>query len=136
MPRFSLTTGFTICGLSLILFLAGCASTGATRKDLNALHPGTPRAVVIDEFGAPVSSGTSRAGLQMDVFTFVQGTADSKKAPRPVEPEQAEATEMLALLEQNGQSPLAALSGKKITMQVNYDAAGRVTDTILLRMEK
>lgn len=43
---------------------------------------------------------------------------------------------MLALLEQSGQSPLSAFTGKKITMQVNYDAAGRVTDTILLRMEK
>lgn len=136
MPRFPASAFFPITCLASLLLFAGCASTLATRKDLNALQPGTPRAVVIDEFGAPVSSGTSRTGLQMDVFTFVQGTADSRKAPRPVDPEHAESAEMLALLEQSGHSPLSALAGKKITMQVNYDAAGRVTDTILLRMEK
>ncbi|CAM2848942.1 hypothetical protein [Rariglobus hedericola] len=129
---------FTTGSLAAILFLTGCASStsSATRKDLNVLQPGTTRAVVIDELGIPATTSTSRAGLQMDVFTFVQGTAASKKAPRPVEPEQAEQTEMLALLEQNGTSPLAALSGKKLTVQVNYDEAGRVKDTVLLRMEK
>lgn len=88
----SKTAFFTPPCLTALLLFAGCASTSATRKDLNTLQPGTPRAVVIDEFGTPVSTGTSRAGLQMDVFTFVQGTADSKKAPRPVDPEHAEST--------------------------------------------
>lgn len=121
---------------SLSLFL-GCASSASKipKKDLNALQPGTPRTVVIDEFGPPVSTATGRAGTQVDVFTFVQGTADSKKPPRPVEPEQAEAAEMLALLEQSGRSPMAMLAGKKLTVQVNYDAGGRVIDTVLLRME-
>lgn len=135
MIRPSLFSFFTTGCLAVILLFSGCASSSATRKDLNLLQPGTPRVAVIDEFGAPVSTATSRAGLQMDVFTFVQGTAASKKAPRPVEPELAEQTEMLALLEQSGHSPLSMLTGKKITMQVNYDAEGRVKDTVLLRME-
>ncbi|MET0262337.1 MAG: hypothetical protein ABW223_05525 [Rariglobus sp.] len=135
MTRSSLFSFFTAGGLAVALFFSGCASRSATKKDLNVLLPGTPRAVVIEEFGAPASTGTSRAGLQMDVFTFVQGTAASKKTPRPVEPEQAEQVEMMALLEQNGGSPLSMMAGKKITMQVNYDADSRVKDTVLLRME-
>lgn len=90
---------------------------------------------MIDEFGTPASATLSRAGLPVDVFTFVQGTAPANKTPRPVEPEQAEAAEWMALLEHSGYSPTALLAGKKITVQVNYDAQGRVTDTVLLRME-
>ncbi|MDF3057683.1 MAG: hypothetical protein K0R17_1898 [Rariglobus sp.] len=97
--------------------------------------PGVTRAAVIDELGTPVSTTTSRAGTTVDIFTFVQGTAESKKAPRPVEPEQAEATEVLALLDQSGKSPTKLLTGKKLTVQVNYDAEERVRDTVLLRME-
>lgn len=119
----------------ILLFLGGCSSTRATKKDLTVLMPGATRAAVIDELGTPVSTATSRAGTTMDVFTFVQGTAPSKKPPRPVEAEQAEATEVLALLEQFGKSPTKLLAGKKLTLQVNYDAEERVRDTVLLRME-
>lgn len=99
------------------------------------LQPGVARAAVIDELGTPVSTTTSRAGTTVDIFTFVQGTAESKKAPRPVEPEQAEAAEWMLLLEKTGHSPTAVFNGKKLTMQVNYDSAGRVKDTVLLRLE-
>ncbi len=116
-------------------FLGGCASRTATKKDLTVFMPGAARAAVIDELGSPVSTTTSRAGTTVDIFTFVQGTRQSKKAPRPVEPEQAEATEVLALLDQFGHSPTKLLTGKKMTVQVNYDTDERVRDTVLLRME-
>lgn len=119
----------------LALLLGGCASTRETKKDLSVLMPGVTRAAVIEELGQPVSTATSRAGTTMDVFTFVQGTAPSKKPPRPVEPEQAEATEMLVVLDQFGRSPTKLLTGKKLTLQVNYDAENRVHDTVMLRME-
>jgi hypothetical protein len=126
----------SLCVLGLALFAAGCASTRTeTKKDLTVVQPGVSREAVIYELGNPVSSTTSRAGLPVDVFTFVQGAAPSKKAPRPVEPEQADAVEILALLEQSGYSPTALLTGKKLTLQVNYDSEERVTDTVLLRME-
>ncbi len=134
MPRPSLNVLCLIVGL--VLLLAGCASTrSATKKDLSVLQPGVSRAAVIDELGTPVSSTISRAGLPVDIFTFVQGTAPSKKPPRPVEPEQADAAELLVILEQTGRSPTAMLTGKKLTLQVNYDAEERVKDTVLLRME-
>jgi hypothetical protein len=97
--------------------------------------PGVHRAAVIDELGRPVSTTTSRAGTIVDIFTFVQGTAPSKKTPRPVEPEQADATQLLILLEQTGRSPTEMLTGKKLTLQVNYDTEERVHDTVLLRLE-
>ena len=125
-----------LCVFGLTLLAAGCASSRTeTKKDLTVLQPGVARADVIYELGNPVRSTKSRAGLPVDVFTFVQGTAPSKKAPRPVEPEQADAVEIFALLEQSGYSPTALLTGKKLTLQVNYDAEERVTNTVLLRME-
>jgi hypothetical protein len=125
-----------LCVVGFSLFTAGCVSSRTeTKKDLTVLQPGVARDAVIYELGNPVTSTKSRAGLPVDVFTFVQGTATSKKAPRPVEPEQADAVEILAILEQTGFSPTAMLTGKKLTLQVNYDADERVTNTILLRME-
>lgn len=116
--------------------LAGCAtSKTATKKDINVFRPGVAREIVIDEVGAPVSTTTSRAGNTVDVFTFVQGTAPSGKPARPVEPEMAEQVELLALMEKDGRSPLSALTGKKLSVQVNYDADLRVKDTVLLRVE-
>lgn len=106
-----------------------------TRKDLSVFMPGVPRSAVIAELGQPASTTKSRTGTTVDIFTFVQGTAPSKNPPRPVEPEQADATELLALMEQSGHSPTALLTGKKLTVQVNYDAEERVRDTVTLRME-
>lgn len=120
----------------LALVWGGCASPSqVTKKDMSVLMPGVERAVVIDEFGAPVSTTTNRAGNTVDVFTFVQGTAPSNKPPRPLEPEQAEAAEMLLLLEKMGQSPMVYFNGKRLTVQVNYDRALRVEDTVMLRIE-
>jgi hypothetical protein len=125
-----------LCIVGLTLLSAGCVSSRTeTKKDLTVLQPGVAREAVIYELGNPATSTKSRAGLPVDVFVFVQGTAPSKKAPRPVEPEQADAVEILALLEQSGYSPTALLTGKKLTLQVNYDADERVTNTVLLRME-
>jgi len=125
-----------LCAVGLALFSAGCVSSRTeTKKDLTVLQPGVAREAVIYELGNPVTSTKSRAGLPVDVFIFVQGTAPSKKVPRPVEPEQADAVEIFALLERSGHSPTALLVGKKLTLQVNYDAEERVTDTVLLRME-
>jgi hypothetical protein len=115
--------------------LGGCASTRATKKDLSVLMPGVARAAVIDELGPPASTTTSRTGGQVDVFTFVQGTRESKKPPRPVEPEQAEAAQVMVLLGQLPHSPLNLLSGKKISVQVNYDEEACVRDVVLLRLE-
>ena len=130
---------FSFSGLVFILMvslLAGCAtSRSATKKDINVFRPGVAREVVIDEVGAPLSTTTSRAGYMVDVFAFVQGTKASGKPARPVEPELAEQVELLALMEQSGRSPLSALTGKKLTVQVNYDADLRVKDTVLLRSE-
>jgi hypothetical protein len=120
----------------LVSLLAGCATSRVeTKKDINVFRPGVAREVVIDEVGAPVSTTKSRAGNTVDVFTFVQGTAPSGKPARPVEPEMAEQVELLALMEQGGRSPLSALTGKKLTVQVNYDGDLRVMDTVLLRAE-
>lgn len=126
---------FLTLGLLLAL-LGGCATAKtATKKDFSVFETGVSRAVVIDELGEPRTTTRNREGNTVDVFTFVQGDAPSKKTPRPVEAEQAEATELMALMEQSGRSPMRLLTGKKLTVQVNYDAELRVLNTVLLRME-
>jgi hypothetical protein len=137
LRRFLPSLSFGVAALSLAVAFGGCATKASRlpRKDLSVLQPGVAREVVIEELGAPASTSKSRAGNTVDVFTFVQGTGKSDKAPRPVEPEQAEATELLLLLEKSGKSPLRTFDGKELTVQVNYDAGLRVKDTVMLRIE-
>jgi hypothetical protein len=140
LRRFLPSLSFGVATLLLAVAFAGCATKASRlpRKDLSVLQPGVAREVVmvvIDELGAPASTTKSRSGNTVDVFTFVQGTGKSDKAPRPVEPEQAEATELLLLLEKSGKSPLRTFDGKELTVQVNYDAGLRVKDTVMLRIE-
>lgn len=151
--RISLFSLLALCvGTGAVLLAGGCASSSKTttnssspavpvksteveKKDLSVLNPGTPRATVIDELGAPATTSKSRTGQTVDVFTFVQGTAESSKTPRPVEAENAEATELMALFGQTGFSPTGMLNGKKISVQVNYDEALLVTSTVVLRIQ-
>lgn len=126
----------SLVSILLVFPLTGCVTgSRATKKDINVFRPGVAREVVIDEIGRPAGTTTSRAGTTVDVFTFVQGTRPSGKPPRPVEPELAEDVELLALMERSGRSPLDSLTGKKLTVQVNYDGDLRVKDTVLLRVE-
>lgn len=134
----SFALGASALLLAVTVALGGCASKTSRlpRKDMTVLQPGVAREVVIDELGAPASTTKSRAGNTVDVFTFVQGTGPSDKPPRPVEPEQAQATELLLLLEKSGKSPMKTFDGKKLSVQVTYDAALRVQESTMLRMEE
>lgn len=137
MSRKSRPTSLAIVMMGLFAVLLGGCSTKPkeTKKDLSVFMPGVARAAVIDELGTPVSTTQSRDGHTVDIFTFVQGAAPSDKPPRPVEPEQADATQLLVILDQFGHSPTKLLIGKKLTVQVNYDAEERVRDIVTLRME-
>jgi hypothetical protein len=128
-------------GLALavgLTFAAGCATlpVSVTRKDFSSLKPGVARLEVLDEFGPPLSTTTNKAGNTVDIFRFVQGSRPSNKAPRPIEPEEADAQMLKVLLEKTGASPEAMLDGQTLTLQVNYDPTGRVEDTFLLSMKK
>lgn len=132
-----LALGALVLAVALSFALGGCATKASRvpKKDLSVLQPGTAREVVVDELGTPASTTTSRAGTTVDVFTFVQGTGKRTKAPRPVEPDQAEATELLLMLEKSGKSPMSYFDGKELTVQVNYDAGLRVKDSVMLKIE-
>ena len=59
-----------------IVFLSGCsvfmAAKQPDKKNLDLLKAGTPRNLVLAEFGQPVSTEV-KEGKKCDIFSFTQG---------------------------------------------------------------
>lgn len=74
---------FALC--ALVLFLAGCSSVMAVKqerkKDVGLLVPGSPRGLLIAEFGAPVHTET-KDSKRVDIFSFNAGVGKGAKAGR------------------------------------------------------
>lgn len=65
---------FAVAGLALTA--AGCSVAMAahqpSKKDLKVFSQGMPRALVVTEVGAPVTTET-RSGKRVEVYAFMQG---------------------------------------------------------------
>ena len=72
--------------MGLMSLTSGCsvymAATKPPWKDVNILHPGTPRDAVIAEFGTPQLSRTNPEGLLEEMWTFRQGESTGWKVSR------------------------------------------------------
>ena len=125
------------CVLTLGL-VAGCASTGSQSKshDVTLLQPGMTRGEVLQEFGRPANATRSKAGLPVDIFTFVQKAEPAKRKPQPIEPGEEDNQMLKIMLNQSGFSPERMLEGQRLTVQVNYDANEVVKDSFLLEMDR
>ncbi len=70
---------------ALLLFSSGCSVFMAIdqpdKKNVDLFRVGTPRSVLLGEFGAPAVSET-RSGRKYEIFKFVQGYSTGAKAGR------------------------------------------------------
>jgi hypothetical protein len=100
------------------------AANQPPRKDLDVLTAGTPRSVIIAEFGQPLSSRIVGAN-RVDLFSFTQGYSKEARAGRAF----AHGTMDLAtggVWEIAGTPTEAVFSGKKLAYEVTYDNSNRV----------
>lgn len=126
---------FLICLLAA--FFPACsaykASTQPDKKDLSLLTVGTPRAVLIAEFGAPIHSEIIE-GQRQDIFRFVQGYSNLAKSGRALG-HGAASVLTLGIWEVVGTPIEGAFDGNQQGYLVEYDGSNLVTNVTRLITE-
>jgi hypothetical protein len=119
----------------LIFLQTGCsvfmAAQQPPKKNLGVLKEGTPRNLLLAEFGQPASSEL-RKGKKVDVFSFTQGYCRGTKVGRAVFHAAADVF-TLGLWEIIGTPTEAAFSGRTMAFEVTYDASDKVASVATLQ---
>lgn len=120
--------------ISFGLTQAGCsvfmAAKQPGKKDLSLFKVGTPRQMLLVEFGKPVIT-EERDGKKHEIFKFVQGYSTGAKAGRAVFHGAADVF-TLGLWEVVGTPTEAVFDGREIAYEVAYDEGDKIEEVILL----
>jgi len=134
----SQTVRVTIVGFCMAVGLfmqTGCsvfmAAKQPPKKNLGVLKEGTPRSLLLAEFGQPVATET-KEGKKVDVFSFTQGYSKGAKVGRAAFHGAADVF-TLGLWEVVGTPTEAAFDGKKMSFEVTYDASDKVEKVTTLQ---
>lgn len=100
-------------------------------KNLDLLKVGTPRAMMLAEFGLPAVSET-REGHKYEIFKFVNGYSAGAKAGRAVFHGAADVL-TLGLWEVVGTPTEGVFSGDEMAFQVRYDKNDRIDEVVALK---
>jgi hypothetical protein len=121
-----------------ILFLEGCSVVMAVKqpdkKNADLFKVGTPRSILVAEFGAPVTSEV-KEGKKCEIFTFMQGYSKGSKVARAAWHGVADVF-TLGLWEVVGTPTELIFSGERTAYQVTYDDKDCVDSVVLLSKEK
>ena len=121
----------TIC--CFFLSTTGCsvymAAVQPGVKNVELLQIGTPRDILIAEFGEPVASGVDGDGRQYDKFSFTQGYSTGVKISRAVFHVVADVLTH-GLWEVVGTPLEATFDGKEITYEITYNENEKIAQII------
>ncbi len=125
---------FVILTAFLVLASQGCSVFMAAKQpgELNVklFRVGTPRSVLLAEFGLPIAS-EMRDGKKFEIFKFTQGYSAGAKAGRAVFHGAADVF-TLGLWEVVGTPTEGVFSGDELAYEVSYDENNRVDAVIAL----
>lgn len=107
------------------------ATQQPTRKDIDLFSVGTPRDMLIAEFGLPSVSET-RDGKKHEIFKFKQGYSTATKAGRAVFHGVADVL-TLGLWEVVGTPAELVFHGDEMVFDVTYDKNDRVDNVMVLK---
>ena len=123
-----------VCVLALV-FSSGCsvfmAAKQPDKKNVDLFRLGTPRTLLLGEFGPPVTSET-RNGRKYEVFKFVQGYSTGVKAGRALFHGAADVM-TLGLWEVVGTPAEAVFSGNEMAFEVSYDRNNRIDQVTTIK---
>lgn len=128
------------CGFLLIVIislsstLSGCsvymASQQPEKKDVSLFKKGTPRSMLLGEFGYPTAS-TTHDGKKWDIWRFRQGYSNGAKTGRAVGHAAMDVL-TLGIWEVAGTPIETAADGDEVAYEVAYDSDDNVSDVVLL----
>ena len=118
-----------------LLMMAGCsvfmAANQPARKNLDLFSVGTPRDVLLAEYGLPSVSET-KDGKRREIFTFKQGYSTAAKTGRAVFHGVADFF-TLGLWEVVGTPTELVFQGEEMAFDVSYDENDRVDKVTVLK---
>jgi len=121
--------------LTLLTF-AGCsvymAAKQPDKKDLDLFKVGTPRSLLLAEFGLPIASEVRKDGKKYEIFAFTQGYSAPVKAGRAIFHGAADIL-TLGLWEAVGTPTEGAFDGTEMAYQVRYDGDEKIDEVVLLK---
>ena len=117
------------------LLIGGCspymAATQPEKRDVSLFRVGTPRAMLLAEFGLPAASEV-RDEKRYDVFVFRQGYSAGARAGRAVFHGVADIV-TFGLWEVIGTPTEGVFDGKEMAYETSYDADNRVEYVVPLK---
>ena len=117
---------FNITGCSVFM-----AAKQPEKKDTKMLAVGVPRAVILAEFGAPVST-VKNGDETVDIFSFKQGYGKAAKFGRMMFHGVADVA-TLGLWEIIGTPVESGFDGNNIAYQITYDQNDNVNTVVQLK---
>ncbi len=115
--------------LTASMLLSGCSVYMAAKqpgeKDLDLFRVGTPRNMLLAEYGIPTASEVKDDGKKYDIFAFTQGYSAGAKAGRALGHGVADVLTW-GLWEVVGTPTEAVFDGKDMAFEVRYDDDDRV----------
>lgn len=120
--------------LCLPFALSSCsvymASQQPDKKDVSLFKKGTPRSVLLGEFGYPMAQ-TEHDGKKWDIWRFRQGYSGGAKTGRAVGHATMDVL-TLGLWEVAGTPIETAADGNMVSYEIAYDNHGNISDVVLL----
>lgn len=101
------------------------------KKNVDLFQVGTPRNVLLGEFGSPTVSEL-RDGKKYEIFKFVQGYSTGAKVGRALFHGAADVA-TLGLWEVVGTPTEAVFSGDEMAYEVSYDKDDRIYQVTVLK---
>lgn len=122
--------------LSAAAIISGCSVYMATdqpdKKDVDLFKVGTPRSLLLAEFGLPTAAETRDDEKKYEIFAFTQGYGTGAKAGRAVFHGAADVL-TLGLWEVIGTPTEGAFDGTEMAYEVRYDSNNVVDQVVLLK---
>lgn len=136
IKREILVTMARFAALTIIaVMLSGCsvfmAAKQPDKKNVELFALGTPRSMLLAEFGPPAVS-EMRDGKKYEIYKFVQGYSAGAKAGRAVFHGAADVL-TLGLWEVVGTPAEGVFSGDEMAYEVSYDKDNRIDEVIALK---
>ena len=116
--------------------ISGCAVFMAVdqpdKKDVDLFKAGTPRSMLLAEFGLPTAAEVRDDGKKYEIYSFTQGYSKGAKAGRAVLHGTADVL-TLGLWEVVGTPTEGAFDGTKMAYEVRYDSNDLIDQIVLLK---
>ena len=124
-----------IC-ISLVIFCSGCsvfmAAKQPDKKNIELFKVGTPRSMLLAEFGLPTASEIREDGKKYEIYSFIQGYSTGAKAGRAVFHGAADVF-TLGLWEVIGTPTEGVFDGDKMAFEVRYDSSNKIDQIVALK---